>query len=283
MKILVTGTNGFVGKNLKDYLSHYSEDLYTPKRQELNLLDSDSVQDYLKKHSFDVVIHCGVNIHSVEENLKMFFNIERCSNLFGRLLVVGSGAEYDMRNYHPGMKEDYFLENIPTDIYGFSKYVIAKDIEINPRNIYNLRVFGIFGKYEDHTRRFISNNICRVLCGLDISMNKNMLFDYLYVDDFSKIIKMFLDNSPTHRSYNICAEKSIDLLSIAKIIQMVDGNKISINVKEEGLNPEYSGNNSLFINEFGNFNYTPLKQAIEELYSWYSNKNNIVLDRKDFS
>ena len=53
----------------------------------------------------------------------MFFNIERCSNLFGRLLVVGSGAEYDMRNYHPGMKEDYFLENIPTDIYGFSKYV----------------------------------------------------------------------------------------------------------------------------------------------------------------
>ena len=59
---------------------------------------------------------------------------------------------------------------------GFQSMSIAKDIEINPRNIYNLRVFGIFGKYEDHTRRFISNNICRVLCGLDISMNKNMLF-----------------------------------------------------------------------------------------------------------
>jgi UDP-glucose 4-epimerase len=282
MKILVTGTNGFIGKNLKESLINFTDDLYTPKRQELNLLDSDSVQEYLTKHSFDVVIHCGVNIHSVEENLKMYFNIERCSSSFGRLLVVGSGAEYDMRNYHPAMKEDYFLENIPTDVYGFSKYVIAKDIEINPRNIFNLRVFGIFGKYEDHTRRFISNNICRVLSGSDISMNKNMLFDYLYVDDFTRIIKIFFDNSPMHRSYNICAEKSIDLLSIAKIIQMVDGNKVSISVKEEGLNPEYSGNNSLFINEFGNFDYTPLHQAIEELYAWYSDKNNILLDPKDF-
>ena len=283
MKILITGTNGFVGRNLKEYLTQITDELYTPKRQELNLLDSDAVRDYLEQHTFDVVIHCGVNINSVEDNLKMYFNIERCSQSFGRLLVVGSGAEYDMRNYYPNMKEEYFLDNIPIDIYGFSKYVIAKDIEANPRNIYNLRVFGIFGKYEDHTRRFISNNICRALCGLDISMNRNMFFDYLYVDDFSRIVEIFLDNSPVHRSYNICAESSTDLHSIAKIIQTIDGKRVSINIKEEGLNPEYSGDNSMFINEFGAFEYSPLEQAIEELYAWYSDKNNVVLDPKKFS
>ena len=59
------------------------------------------------------------------------------------------------------MRESYFGRHIPTDIYGFSKYVIAKDIESVRRNIYNLRVFGIFGKYEDYKRRVISNNICQ--------------------------------------------------------------------------------------------------------------------------
>ena len=283
MKILITGTNGFVGRNLMEYFQKRTDNLFCPKRQELNLLDSVAVQDYLEKHQFDVVIHCGVNINSVEENLKMYFYLERSSKLYGKLICIGSGAEYDMRNYFPRMQEDYFLKNIPVDVYGFSKYVIAKDIESNPRNIYNLRVFGIFGKYEDYTRRFISNNICRVLCGMNISMNKNMFFDYLYVDDFARIVEIFLDNKPVKRSYNICAEKSIDLLTLAKSIKKIDGNKASIMIKEDGLNPEYSGDNSRFIEEFGEFNYTPTEKAIEALYNWYSDEKNIVLDANDFT
>jgi GDP-L-fucose synthase len=47
------------------------------------------------------------------------------------------------------MSEDYFQKHIPTDIYGFSKYVMTKDIETNDADILNLRVLGIFGKYEN--------------------------------------------------------------------------------------------------------------------------------------
>ena len=83
----------------------------------------------------------------------------------------------------------------PINIYGYSKYEIAKNIESRHRNIYNLRVFGIYGKYEDYKRRFISNNICRLLCGQTISINKNAYFDYLYVNDFSKIVEMFIKNN----------------------------------------------------------------------------------------
>jgi|TARA_Y100000310_G_scaffold142621_1_gene142131 GDP-L-fucose synthase len=283
MKVLITGTNGFVGKNLMEYFQGRIDDLHCPKRQQLNLLDSSAVFDYIEEEQFDIVIHCGVNIYSVEENLKMYFNLERCSSFFGKMFCVGSGSEYDMRNYIPRMKEDYFLKNIPADVYGFSKYVIAKDIEGTPRNIYNLRVFGIFGKYEDYRRRFITNNICRVLCNLDISMNKNMYFDYLYVDDFSRIVEMLMDKYPIHRSYNICANKSIDLLSLAEIIRHIDGNRANIIVKEKNLNPEYSGDNSRFINEFGKFDYTNHEDAISYLYNWYSDSKNINLNPKDFS
>lgn len=282
MKILITGTNGFVGKNLKEYFQKKYKETYCPKRQELNLLDSDAVSKYLKRNNFDSVIHCGVTLTSVEENLKMYFNIERCSAFFGKLICVGSGAEYDMKNYTPKMSENYFGTYIPSDLYGFSKYVIANDIENLPRNIYNLRVFGIYGKYENYKRRFISNNICRLLCDLNISINKNMYFDYLYVDDFSRIVEIFIKNTAKKQSYNICTGKTIDLISLAKNIIKIDGRNLPIVVKEKGLKQEYSGNNKLFINEFGEFEFTSPEKAISELYHWYKDSSNINFDKRTF-
>jgi len=282
MKILITGTNGFVGHNLKEYFQNRYDSIYCPKRGDINLLDSDAVHSYLVKHEFDVVIHCGVTLVSVEQNLKMYFNIERCSESFGKLICVGSGAEYDKNHYIPKMKEDYFGKYIPSDIYGFSKYVIAKDIESKPRNIINLRVFGIYGKYEDYKRRFISNNICRALSDLNISINRNMYFDYLYIDDFSRIVEIFIKKEPAKQSYNICTGKSIDFLTLAHIIRDIDGRNLTINIKEDGFNPEYSGDNLLFLQEYGDFNFTQPEKAIGELYHWYKDSSNIIFDAKVF-
>lgn len=282
MKMLITGTNGFIGRNLKEYFQDRYDGVYCPKRADLNLLDSQAVYEYLIKNEFEVVIHCAVTITSVEQNLKMYFNIERGSSSFGKMLCMGSGAEYDMNNYISKMKEEYFGKHIPSDIYGFPKYVIAKDIESHRRNIINLRLFGIYGKYEDYKRRFISNNICRALCHLEISINKNMFFDYLYIDDFSKIVEMFINKDAQHRSYNICTGKSIDLLTLAKIIQEVDGKALPITIKEDGFKTEYTGDNTRFLQEYGEFDFTPPEKAIRELYYWYKDSSNIVLDAKNF-
>ena len=281
MKILITGTNGFIGRNLKEYFQD-KDDVSAPKRQELDLLDSEAVYAYLEKGRFDVVIHCAVTITSVEQTLKMYFNVERGLHFIGKMICVGSAAEYDMRHYVPMMKEDRFGKHIPTDVYGFAKYVIAKDIESNPRNIYNLRVFGIYGKYEDSRRRFITNNICKALCGFNLSINKNMYFDYLYIDDFTQIVDRFLRKEPREKSYNICTGQKVDLLTLAQTVQAVDGNNLSIIVKEEGFKPEYSGNNELFLREFGNFDFTPPSRSIEELYRWYNNPQNITLNPKNY-
>lgn len=283
MKILITGSNGFVGRNLTEYYRERFKEVFCPKRAELNLTDSDAVFDYLQAHHFDAVIHAAVTTTSVEQNLQMYFNLERCSSSFGKMISIGSGAEYDLKNYVPKMKEKYFGRNIPSDIYGLSKYVIAKDIEDKHRNIFNLRVFGIYGKYEDYKRRFISNNICRALCKLNLSINKNMFFDYLYVDDFCRIVEMFIKKDASKRSYNICTGKNMDLFALAEIIQRIDGSELPIIVKEDGLKPEYSGDNSLFLEEYGEFEFIVPEKAIGELYRWYKDSSNILFDAKDFS
>ena len=281
MKILITGTNGFIGRNLKEHFQD-KHGLDCPKRADMDLLDPEAVYAYAEKGRFDVVIHCAVNILSAEQTLKMYYNLERCSGLFGRMLCVGSAAEYDMRHYVPRMAEGYFGRHIPTDIYGFSKYVIAKDIESRHRNIYNLRVFGIYGRYEDHKRRFISNNICRALCGMSLSINKNMYFDYLYVDDFARILELFLRKNAANKTYNICTGQQVDLLTLAEMIRTVHGQGTAVVVKEDGMKPEYSGDNGLFLREFGGFDFTPPGKAIEALYRWYKDPRNIALDAKNY-
>ena len=75
MKILITGTNGFIGRNLKEYFQDRYEKIFFPKRMELNLLDAKAVSSYLKVNSFDIIVHCGVTLTSVEENLKMLQNV----------------------------------------------------------------------------------------------------------------------------------------------------------------------------------------------------------------
>jgi GDP-L-fucose synthase len=283
MKILITGTSGFIGRNLMEYFQERYEGVFSPKRAELDLLDSNAVSDYISKNRFDIIINCAVTITSVEHNLKMYFNLERWSHSFGKMLNLGSGSEYDLNNYVPKMKEDYFGKHIPSDIYGFSKYVIAKDIEKEQRNILNLRLFGIYGKYENYKRRFISNNICRLLSNLNISMNRNMFFDYLYIDDFLRIAEIFIKQDSKHRTYNICTGKSVDLLTLAKIINEIDGRDLPIIIKQDGLNPEYSGDNTLFLQEYCPFDFTEPEKAIGELYRWYRDSSNIVFDIKDFS
>jgi len=284
MRILITGTNGFIGRNIKEYFQVKYANLTTPKRDELNLLDSEFVESYIKKNNFDIIIHCCVTLASIEQNLKMYFNIEKLSNSFGKLICIGSGAEFDGKNYIPKMNEDYFNKYIPSksDIYGYSKYEIAKDILKKKRNIYNLRVFGIFGKYEDYRRRLISNSICRLLRGENIVLNKNGCFDYLYVKDFSEIVEMFINKDPKYSTYNTCTGEVIDFLTIVKIINEIDGRGKPIEVKQEGINPEYSGDNSRFLEEFGPMNLTSLEISIKELYNWYKFESNLSFDDKLF-
>jgi UDP-glucose 4-epimerase len=276
-KVLVLGSNGFIGKNIVEFLSDKEYIVLSPKRNELNLLDTKNVYDFIDKHKPDIVIHTAVNINSLIDNLRIYFNLERCSDNFGRMLTIGSGAEYDIKSYKPLMTEEYFLENIPSDIYGMSKFVASRDIEKNPRNIINFRVFGIFGKYEDYTRRFISNNICRAIGGFGISMNKNMKFDFLDVNDFLKILEMFFTKDLKHTNYNICTGKPVEFKEIAEIINNIHENgKGKIKIIESGLNPEYSGDNSRFLEEFGSFNFTDLNSSVEDLYKWYKESPDII-------
>jgi len=281
-RILLLGESGFIGKNLLEFLGKY-EYLYricVSTTNGFNILDDQTVKKQLEKQRYDVIIHAAVYNPRVDpnkdpskeldKNLRMFFNFERYQNLYGKMLYFGSGAEFDKRGEICMVDESEAGNGIPATDYGLYKYIINRSIQ-QSENIYNLRIFGLFGKYENWKKTFISGACCKALKGLPITIRQNVYLDYLCIDDFCKIVKWFIDNDIKHRVYNVASGKRKDLLTIAKIVKKVSGKQLPIYVCKDGFANEYSANNQRFLNEYGKFTFTPIEDAIRDLYVWYKN------------
>jgi GDP-L-fucose synthase len=277
-KVFITGSGGFIGRNLKETLNGDYE-IIVPSSKELDLLNAEQTKEYLKQGKFDTVIHCATHNSTknsvkdvnlvLKNNLRMFFNLARGGKFYGKMVYFGSGAEYGREFMPPKVREDDFGANVPTDDYGFSKY-ISNQIAKKSDNIYNLTIFGCFGKYEDWEIRFISNMICKAMYDLPLTMKQNVFFDYLYVDDLVSMVKLFIEaKNLKYHKYNVCTGQSADLLALAKTVLKVSGKNLEIKVAEAGLGREYSGNNERLLAEFGGFKFKPIKQSVGELYGWY--------------
>jgi len=288
--ILVTGGSGFIGRNLVEHLSkNKNYKILSPKHNELELLDENAVEDFFAENKIDIVIHAahfGGNRKltecrdSLKRNLMMFFNIVSNSRYYGRMIFFGSGAEYDKRLDLRQVKEEDFGKHTPEDDYGFVKFICSKYIEEAKNDkIVSIRPFGVFGKYEDYDVRFISNIICRALFDLPVEMNQNMLLDYVYIGDVCRIIEHFIEHEPKRRFYNLGSGEHMNLLALAEKIKQICGKDFEIKIKKEGMNKEYTCNNSRLVKEMPEFKFTPIEESLRELYAWYKdNKEKIKKD-----
>lgn len=291
--ILLTGGSGFIGRNIRESFLMEKYNVLAPSSKELNLPDEKSVDEYFKNHRIDIVVHAAVkpshrNVADLSDifytNTRMFFNLERHKNEYEKMLVLGSGAIYDCRNYHPKMKEEEWEDFIPADDHGYCKYVCGKTME-HCGNIYDLRIFGIFGKYEDYAIRFISNAICKTLFDLPITIKQNRYFDYLYVEDLMAVLDWFILNTPGYTAYNITPDDSVSLYELATLIKKLSGKEVPVLVAQEGFGLAYSGANRRLRNEMPELAFTPISESVSGLLEWYTNNrdridiNNLLIDK----
>lgn len=180
-KIIITGTKGFIGSNLKKQLeSKYdiieiNEDIF----QTLNWKDEISKYFWLNIKS---VFHVGACSDTLETdvNYMMLVNYEftkhisiLCKSKNIPLIYSSSAANY-------GVNDEY-----PSNLYGWSKY-IAEDYVISNGGI-GLRYFNVYGPGEEHKGRMSS-----VAYQMFVKSKNNeeiKLFpkkpkrDFIYIDD----------------------------------------------------------------------------------------------------
>jgi UDP-glucose 4-epimerase len=283
MKILITGGSGFIGRNLAEQYAG-RHDVEAPSRAELNLLDAEAVRAYLERHRFDVAIHAatdrstrqlGSGPELLNRNCRMFFNLARNPHTFGRMLFLSSGAVYDRAHWRPQMAEDDFDAHVPADDYGFSKYVCAQALDAMDR-VYELRLFGVFGPYEDWQVRFISNACCRAVWDMPVTIRQNVFFDYLDVEDLGRILECFAARRLGHKRYNICTGRTVDLKTLAEKVVAASGKTLSIEVGNAGLGNEYSGDNGRMLAEIPGFSFRNMDESITRLYGWYADRKETI-------
>ena len=161
MKILLTGSDGFLGSNILQAFEEYYITAIT--RNDLDLCNTEETDLFFKDKKFDVVLHTaivGVNRlvedpkDCVYDNSIMALNLLRNMKSWNKLIHFGSGAELDRSKEID--KVINYSTRIPEDAYGLSKNIIllfsdqpgTKSILLDLKNHlakkYSANLIGVF-------------------------------------------------------------------------------------------------------------------------------------------
>lgn len=250
MRILITGGKGNIATIIKNGLSHYYE-IINPSHSELDLLDIYSIESFLNNHeNFDILIHTAIiggrrtkteDYEVFFKNIRMMENVLKFENKFKMIINLDSGAIYDRNTNIMNRKEEHIF-TIPSDFYGFSKYVIYSRTN-QYKHCFNFRIFNIFHELEEKDR-FIKMSFIAKQNNSNIIIGNNKYFDFVYKDDFLKIVKYYIDNYDKpfllEKTLNICYDRKYLLSDVAKLILP----SRQIVIENIDLSHNYCGDNS---------------------------------------
>lgn len=180
MNILITGTNGFIGKNLKNKLSD--------KYNIFTFEESDIEGDWKSKLSniFNKGIVCVFHVGACSDTLEQRVNYMMLLNYEVTKHITDLCVEYKVPLIYSSSAANYGTnDEYPSNLYGWSKYV-GEGYVISNGGI-GLRYFNVYGPGEENKGRmssvayqmYMKNNN-----GEEIKLfPKKPLRDFVYVND----------------------------------------------------------------------------------------------------
>jgi len=253
---LVLGASGFIGSNLLRMLLDVRNDVYgTASRlpawrmegiSDVNVMESDLIVRSNLLQLLDrvrplTVFDCvSYGAYSFEKETELIYRtnvniairlLEELSRRNVRMYVhAGSSSEYGDHSSAP-LETEYFS---PNSHYSVSKGAIANAIFYMGKKLSlpcaNLRLYSIYGPYEDASR-LVPKIVIQGLKGkLTPFVNANISRDFVYVDDASEA---FIDTAVNIKepyygeSFNIGTGRCLTIAEVAEI------SRVTFNIKNE--------------------------------------------------
>jgi nucleoside-diphosphate-sugar epimerase len=263
--VLITGSNGYIAKNI----NLVNCNVTLANKNNLNLSNSIEVDKFFEDKYFDVVLHTAIvggnrliedSKDIVYDNAIMAINLLNNIKSWKKLIHFGSGAELDRTKNIEGYSNDFY-NRMPTDPYGLSKNIVCR-LFSSYENIYNLRIFNVFSKNE-LDRRMIISNVRNYINGEPILIHQDKLMDFFYMDDFNKILELYINEVTLPKEIDCVYKNKVMLSDIANIINNLSDKKVPVQILNPEIGNSYCGNFSAITNTL---NLKGLEQGIYEIY-----------------
>jgi nucleoside-diphosphate-sugar epimerase len=267
VKILLTGSNGFLGNNILQKLKEY--DITAITRNDLDLCDTKKTDLFFSNNKFDVVIHCAIDggnrlladeSSCLYQNTLMALNLQKNKSSFKKLIHFGSGAELD-RSLDIAGNENNIYNRVPSDFYGLSKNIIARIFDNEP-NFYNLRIFNVFAE-DEAARRMIKSNVSNYIEDKPMIIHLDKLMDFFYIDDFIAILKLYIEDKCFIKEVDCVYREKVSLSQIAYKINQLSNHKVPVVVNSGARGNSYTGNYCIF---FDQVRFLGLEHGIRKVY-----------------
>lgn len=238
MKILVTGSAGFIGSRLVKKLKNSRIDVveYDYVNSVLETLDNKSLLSK-KVSDVDLIYHlAGISdphdptLNKINvEGTKTVAKIAKKNNT--KIVFASTFGVYKVPKKGETITEEFDLD--PRNDYGISK--LAAEKQLNSHDIL-FRVSNVYGPgIPQGKHSVVSNFIYSIVNGQPVTINdKNASRDFIFVDDVVDGFFLILKNMEKSGVYNLCTgveTKVVDLIpKIEKItnhkakVRYIDGN-----------------------------------------------------------
>lgn len=299
-KVLVTGATGGLGKALTAELARQGyETVLSPTRQDLDLLDSGSVNSYFEFHRPDAVLHLASVVFGLQGNLEnqmrsLMENSQINANLFAAIndypvkyiFFAGTVAAYAFPYKNIPLLESDFFEGLPHGGefgYAMSKRHAYAYLRILKDNHGLDFTYGVLTNLYGENDRF-NDNSGHVIPSLIMKAHRAkadgqpfMVWgdgaaerDFLHFDDAAQAITVCMNRGTTPALVNISSGEITTIKYLSELVCKAAGiDNIQYQLdKPVGVKSRVVDNQKL--KQLGFHQNTSLEVGIERLYAWYS-------------
>lgn len=218
MKILLTGANGMVGKNILELSNSHNHVFLSPDSKTLNLLDSACIEKYLTEHQPEMIIHAAGIVGGIQanmaqpvkflvDNMQMGLNIltSAKNHSIKQFLNLSSSCMYPRHAKNP-LAESLILQGElePTNEgYALAKiaatrlceYINQEQPELLYKTIIPCNLYGRHDKFSEHNSHMIPAVIKKIisaksenLAEIDIWGDGEARREFMYAGDLAEFI-----------------------------------------------------------------------------------------------
>ena len=297
--ILITGSSGFIGKNLIKSLIENKFDIFTPSSSDFDLTKEKDVDKLFKLKEFHSVIHLAADVGGIKmiraNHGRIFYNNVMMNTLLmekSRINNVKKFISLNTINCYPEndktLNETQIWDGFPnaeTFSYGIAKRTILaqslaykEQYDFNSINLIIDNTYGPFDNFDLKNSRVIPALINKIYDAVqnnkpvvDVWGSGKSIRQFLYVGDLIEIIKLILINDLNNDTINISNGETVSIKNLVENISSILNYKGKINydtTKPEGAAARLMENKRMNeVLKYDNFDF--INEGLKKTIDWY--------------